>query len=286
MARYWCFTLNNPKQLIDFEEFKNLTYGIYSEEVGEHGTYHFQGYLEFNRTTRLGAVRKLLPGVHAEPRKGTQQEAMDYCKKLDATHLGGPYEWGTPSKGQGGRTDLKELQNDLSTGMSLQGISDKYFGQFIRYHRGISLYSSLHMSQEDRKPLVSYYYGPTGTGKTATATLAYPEAYWKDSQSKWWDGYSGEECVLIDDFRGGITFASMLRWLDRYRKTGETKGGHVPLKYRRVIITSNKMAHSVYHSEGLDIAAFLRRIDSFLHFRSGGEILKFTDYSKFLEEVQ
>jgi len=43
-ARFWLFTLNNPEGLLDFDDFQGkVRYCIYSEEVGESGTSHFQG---------------------------------------------------------------------------------------------------------------------------------------------------------------------------------------------------------------------------------------------------
>lgn len=92
----WVFTLANPKRLLDESIFGvNLRYLAYSEELGEGGLHHFQGYVEFARSVRLPYVRKILPKAHWEPRRGTPEEARAYACKLDETHLSGPYEWYT-----------------------------------------------------------------------------------------------------------------------------------------------------------------------------------------------
>jgi hypothetical protein len=44
-----------------------------------------------------------------------------------------------------------------------------------------------------------WIYGPTGTGKSYSLELAYPDAYLKQS-NKWWDGYKDEPVVIIEDF--------------------------------------------------------------------------------------
>lgn len=91
-----CFTWNNPEGEIDFEPTE-MEYLIYQEEISESGTYHFQGYCEFKKQLGLARAKALLGGatVHVERRRGSQAEAIKYCKKDDSrvahTH---PYEWG------------------------------------------------------------------------------------------------------------------------------------------------------------------------------------------------
>lgn len=84
----WCFTLNNYS-LEEFEYMANLfnkdpriCYIIFGKEVGETGTPHLQGYIEFKRTVKFGGVRLLLPRCHIEPRRArTNGPAIEYCKK-------------------------------------------------------------------------------------------------------------------------------------------------------------------------------------------------------------
>ena len=41
----------------------------------------------------------------------------------------------------------------------------------------------------------------------------YPEAYWKtknSGQMQFWDGYTGEETIIVDEFYGWLTFDFML----------------------------------------------------------------------------
>ena len=90
-----------------------------------------------------------------------------------------------------------------------------------------------------------WWYGTTGTGKSSKARADYPGAYIKDPQTRWWDGYTDQEVVIIDDFdkfqvsQGG----DMKRWLDHYPFQAPYKGGYQEIRPRKIIVTSN------YHPE-------------------------------------
>lgn len=87
---------------------------------------------------------------------------------------------------------------------------------------------------------VKVYWGRTGAGKSRRAwEEATFDAYPKDPRSKFWDGYRGQDRVVIDEFRGGIDISHMLRWLDRYPVVVEVKGSSVVLKATNIWITSN-----------------------------------------------
>lgn len=113
----------------------------------------------------------------------------------------------------------------------------------------------------ERKCLV--FVGPTGTGKSRRAwDEAGISAYPKDPRTKFWCGYSGQEHVIIDEFRGGIDISHLLRWLDRYPVIVEIKGASQVLVARRIWITSN-LSPSLWYPE-LDVAsldALMRRIE-------------------------
>lgn len=80
--------------------------------------------------------------------------------------------------------------------------------------------------------------------------------------TKWWCGYLGNEHVVIDEFRGVIDVAHLLRWLDRYPVLVEIKGSSVVLKAKTIWITSNldpRLWYPDIDQETLD--ALLRRLN-------------------------
>lgn len=106
------------------------------------------------------------------------------------------------------------------------------------------------------------YWGPTGTGKSRRAWESGGDgAYAKCPRSKFWDGYQAQETVIIDEFRGGIDVAHLLRWFDRYPCRVEIKGSSRPLMAKTIWITSNLHPHDWYPD--LDVAttlALMRRL--------------------------
>jgi len=110
---------------------------------------------------------------------------------------------------------------------------------------------------------VHVFIGPTGTGKSHAAwQLAGYDAYPKDPRTKFWDGYNGQKNVVIDEFRGGIDIAHMLRWLDKYPVIIEVKGSSRALSVEKIFITSNLEPHLWYPDCDLaTIQALERRLN-------------------------
>lgn len=84
--------------------------------------------------------------------------------------------------------------------------------------------------------------------------------YRKASTNKWWDGYKGEQNILIDEFDGQIGITHLLQWFDPYEMTVECKGGGVALHGVHWIITSNNPPTAWYATAGKrHVDALLRR---------------------------
>ena len=107
------------------------------------------------------------------------------------------------------------------------------------------------------------FWGTTGTGKSRRAwEEAGDIVYAKDPRTKWWCGYRGEKNVIIDEFRGTIDIAHLLRWLDRYPVCVEIKGASRPLNCERFWITSNVDPRKWYPEiDEETLAALLRRLN-------------------------
>jgi len=83
-SKRWTFTYNNysVEQMEMMETvFKDRCSGyIFEEEVGDEGTPHLQGYLEFSKRIRAFSL-KLPKQIHWEIAKGSRMDNIKYCSK-------------------------------------------------------------------------------------------------------------------------------------------------------------------------------------------------------------
>ena len=185
--RNWCFTLNNYSE-DEYQEVWNTKckYLVIGKEIGECGTPHLQGYIEFEHGKTLSAVKVINKRIHWEVRKGTAKQASDYCKK-DNNFA----EQGQQSS-QGHRTDLDEVT-------SLILVKDfnplEHASTYVKYHSGLDKLIGLTYPPRNSKPEVHWLYGKAGTGKTRYVIDNYTDVYIKD-HTKWWNGYRQQEVIL------------------------------------------------------------------------------------------
>ncbi len=257
MARYrnCCWTLNNPVEMVVFDH-ETMVYLIYQEEQPEEGTYHFQGYCEFKTAMSLNPAKAALggPTVHLEPRRGTQQQAIDYCKKEDSrVPYTVPYEEGEPRQ-QGKRVDLETFKDAVMSGANQRELLDAHLPILARYPK---FYTTLtHMCRPTRTTdlVVTLHFGDTGLGKTRAVESEFgtdPLFYRTPltNGSLWFDGYDRHTTVLIDDFSGAaskLTLCTLLQLLDRYPLSVPTKGGHTWWLPNEVHVTTNILPKDWY----------------------------------------
>lgn len=268
-AKYWMYTINNPHNEDQPKEWQNVVqYTIWQVEMGENGTLHLQGYLVLKKAQTLEYLKKHFDnGAHWEIRRGTHIQAKEYCSKEDTKVLG-PFELGDDSKvptGQGQRSDLLAVKKAIDEGKDEIYLVDEHFGTCAKHMRFFRDYKRIKSAQRNWKTEVWVIWGKTGTGKSRYCAEHYPNAYWKP-QSNWWDGYTGQEVVVIDEFYGWLSYSFMLRLLDRYPLVLETKGGHTTFLAKKIIITSNKEPKDWFDPVRNAFAPLERRIDKVLNF--------------------
>lgn len=202
---------------------------------------HYQTYCEFKTKQRMTAIKKLFGNdAHIEQRKGTQQQAIDYCKKTES-RAEDPKEFGEPKVSeQGKRNDIQDAVDALKKKNSIKEVAMEHSTTFVKYHGGLSKLSCLLYNHRDKKnpPTVLWIYGPSGCGKSRFAHTMSNDIYPKASEHKWWDGYQQQELIIIDEYKGAWPLEYLLKVIDRYPMYIEVKGGSMPLNSPYIIITS------------------------------------------------
>jgi len=253
-SKRWCFTLNNYTDS-DVNQIKAIDslYLVFGYEVADSLTPHLQGFVTFKGNKRLSALKKLSPRAHWEKALGTSQQASDYCKKE-----GNFYEVGLlPSQGK--RTDLEIATTKIKEGASVVAVAMDHPCLYVRYGRGLRDLALLCNKPYNHSDVRGFwYYGKPGTGKSLFARTTFSSIYLKQ-QNKWFDGYDNEETILLDDLDTDVLGHHLKIWADRYACTGETKGGMVPLRHHRIIITSNFTIEHLFSSSPEICSALKRR---------------------------
>jgi len=92
---------------------------------------------------------------------------------------------------------------------------DKFFPTMLRYHKSIDTFISYCVPERDFKTKIVVFYGDTGCGKSFTAKQEYPDAYYVPHQKSggitYWDKYSGQTAVVVEEMGGGRFSHSFLK---------------------------------------------------------------------------
>ena len=249
-ARAWCFTLNNPTE--SGEELaarmiadRRVRYVIFQKEVGEAGTPHYQGYVEFKQAMRMSTVKTLISptlSAYLDRRRGNRDQAKEYASK-DDTRVEGPWEAGVWNTRPGRRTDIDAVMQTLGESRSLRQTAIAHPNEWLKFHRGLESWYSMTQPSRPIAPIeLILLYGKTGTGKTKRAFEQYQDLFRKAPDTRWFDGYTDQQTLLLDDFGGKVSKVSLtylLQLLDIYPMDVEVKGGYRPLLATRIIITTN-----------------------------------------------
>nr|WPR18600.1 MAG: replication polyprotein [Owegonang virus 32] len=259
MLKRVCFTLNNytEQEEEDIGTKLEWSYLVIGREVGKEGTPHLQCYGELQTRKRLTTLKKFNTRIHWEALKSTAQAASKYCKKdgdfkewgeLALPAAKKDFAWALEKVQQGG---MRKLLDDPPSMTTIRVIE-----KWLTYKE----------QKRTAKPEVTWLWGPSGAGKSRKASeLAGEDVYWKDN-TKWWDGYDGQECTILDDFRATqMQFTYLLKLLDRYPMRVEVKGGYRQMSSSKIIITSILHPEGAYQITEEPIRQLIRRIDTIEH---------------------
>ncbi len=300
-ATKWIFTihdgnLKNPESTLQemlgaYERLEvgvsGLQYLVVQLEKGkEQQREHLQGFVQFDkrvRPTLLGRLFNVQDRAFNRA-NGTAQQNQKYCtKESDRVEGTSPVEIGTPPGGQGVRSDLKRMAEKIEQD-GLGPAIDEYPHTFMQYSKGckeLSLHYKRTKTGVERKMYVTAIHGTPGSGKSYFAQRFDPGNSWTlPVQTKnspvWFDGYAGEQTLIIEDFDADtIPYRTLLRLLDEGPLQVKISGSYVPAEWKHVVITANDPPQDWYKAGRGDywkIGEFgtegplQRRVHTIIHF--------------------
>lgn len=243
----FCFTLNNPtdstRSIVDSLECRYMVYG---EEVGESGTPHLQGVVCFVQQRSLSSAIKALAGCHVEIMKGSVQQAVTYAKKD-----GRVTERGTAPvhPGKRERDDWDGYLDSIKRGRSDELPAKLQITLSGHIQRLESKYAPVPSDLPPGTISGLWIYGDSKVGKSHWFREQYPDFHHKRA-NKWWDGYTGQPTVLLEDIDSTHAFLAhdLNVWVDRYWFPAEIKGGMTKIRPTLVAVTSRYSIDEVFAS--------------------------------------
>lgn len=263
VGRYWIGTIAKDKWSPVLPDGVVWIKGQ-AERGSETGFLHWQVVLCMRSNSRRGSLTKLF-GRDTHWELTRSDAANEYVWKDETAVPDTRFEFGKRPVKRNSVQDWDQIWDSAKSGRYDEIPRDILVRCYSQIRR---------ITQDNLEPCaiereVFVFWGRTGTGKSRRAwTEASLGAYPKDPRSKFWDGYRGQEHVVIDEFRGSIDIAHMLRWLDRYPVNVEIKGSSTVLVAKKIWITSNLDPRKWYPDVDQEtVDALIRRL-KITHFDS------------------
>lgn len=285
---YWFLTINNPLDYgFDHDKIESvltkgqkIRYYCISDEIGETGTFHTHVFAYWENQMRFTTLQKYFEKkAHIDFPNGTPQEVRDYVFKegkwindpkgetnIRDSHI----EFGDcPIHQQGKRTDLSGLYQMIKDGYSNYDILERdsnmlrYLDRFDKIRKTIQ---TNRIKDCWRELEVTYIWGITGSGKTrgVMEEFGYSNVYRVTDYLHPFDGYSGQDVILFEEFRSSLRIDDMLKYLDGYPVELACRYSNQQALFTKVFFATNIDLRSQYPNiqkeEPETWKAFLRRI--------------------------
>ena len=298
-----------PQQICDsvlnkwISDGENHTGAVLLCESAE-GLEHLHCVFESKTVFRpLPVLKRLYPKIHIEPTKGSKKDVEDYINKVGKFEEKGEK---IIAKSQVG--EIKGCQGKRNDLISMSDIRDLiYSGQtpndiYRQYPQAIKSKTAteelFYLYRKDNTPperdiKVHWLFGGTGCGKSYTYIELCEKhgdvnIYRVTDYDHPFDGYQGEPILILDEFRGRISYSYLLTLIDKYRSQVSARYSNKMTLWTEVYITSPFLPTELYQkaaerNDGIDkLEQLTRRIDDIVYcFKYTAEDNSGTFYCKY-----
>jgi len=262
------FFLTYPKCTMDkkvaMDQLKGkrdgLSYGLCAREMHEDGEPHIHAVLQYDKKVDIVNEKYYDLVGETETFHGNYQVAKDvvasatYCKKD-----GDWVEEGMLLDMSQAALQKRALANKVRLTTPLPQLIDEGVVSIVQYKQlkeSIQLYNLDKVITKDSCPRICIWiYGTTGIGKSYWVRKNFPGQFYNKMMNKWWDSYTGQRCVLLDDFdlKGECLGHHLKIWGDDYSFQAEIKCLTAKPDYDYFIITSQYLPGDIF-CQGKDSA--------------------------------
>lgn len=250
---------------------------IVASEKHKDGTDHLHAWVDYHNKVQWSPTRwDIFDAVSGELYHGNYQTSRDakacaiYCQKEDNYDI---YNMDLPMTKQ----QKCAARNKMLLSKSLhEHVRD---GTLPLLHSKLFL-NALAALRAPTQPVQTescrgiWLFGESGFGKSHFARDRYPGAYYK-THDKWFNGYAGEEFILLEDFSNNFSDVSdsadcLKLWADKWPVHTQVKQGDpIPLRHTKFIITSQYLPWDFWGLERQlpSLQAITRRFQ-FFHFHT------------------
>lgn len=255
-------------------------YAAGQHEIGEGGTPHLQMMCIMSDKKSCRWMQQMFSGhIEFMHPNSTKELLRTYVTKEDTRDPirspEGPVIRGVWPVGQGARTDIESVMALIREGSSELDVANAFPKFWFRYYKACTKYRFLTQCDRSAPTHCTVYWGPSGTGKSTRAAefgrsivmvpsdgdgagglveSARLSQFWlarPEGPILWWDGYSNQHVVIIDEFYGWVKRDVCQRMIDRTPWQVPVKGDFVKFNSPFVVITSNLSPFDFWKNLGL-----------------------------------
>lgn len=262
--------IETKEELREFLLSKGAEVVVVAQEHHQDGGIHYHAWVEFSDKKHITEKFFIFKGYHPDigkmrdVKRSSRAAAIKYLTKEDKE----PAATGIDVQEylEAKKKHRAIVGHALISGeKSLKDVVKEHPEELYnldKLHKNLSLYKLLAKDVPEMRERNNYWvYGIPGVGKSYGVRLAWGTTYFLKSCNKWWDGYAGEDNVLLDDFgkEHSVLGHYLKIWGDSYRFNGEVKGGTVPICLASFVVTSNYLPSTIWKDDPECVAAIERR---------------------------
>jgi hypothetical protein len=240
------WNMNTKEYYTEMLDKENIRYIAWGEEVCPNtGRRHNQAFLYFHsgRSTSKSNLNKMgdwwgPKHCYIESIRGSFLSNETYCSKEKHYHEVGD----KPNPGE--RSDIKENIQMILTGKMTPDdllLCDPVSYNFYKntYQRAHDIYMRKQFRTNHTSGL--WIWGKSGRGKSHEAYENFdPETHYdKVVEDDWWDNYKQQDTVILNEFRGEISYQFLMKLTDKWPISVKRRNkAPIPFISKKIIITS------------------------------------------------